>query len=61
MESAKQNIAHPLDVYDAASWSAITPLSEISIANNGEVQDFPDFTAAQWIGRKPYNWIKEDY
>jgi len=61
VESAKKNIAPPLDVYDAAAWSAITPLSEISIANNGEVQDFPDFTAAQWIKRKPYNWIKEDY
>ncbi len=61
MESAKKNIAPPLDVYDAAAWSAITPLSEISIANNGEVQDFPDFTGAQWISRKPYNWIKEDY
>ena len=61
VESAKKNIAPPLDVYDAAAWSAITPLSEISIANNGEVQDFPDFTGAQWISRKPYNWIKEDY
>lgn len=61
IESAKQNIAPPLDVYDAASWSAITPLSEISIANNGEVQDFPDFTKANWIKRKPYNWIKDDY
>ena len=61
IESAKQNIAPPLDVYDAASWSAITPLSEISIANNGEVQDFPDFTGAKWINRKPYNWIKDDF
>ncbi|PLX14208.1 MAG: glycosyl hydrolase [Marinilabiliales bacterium] len=61
VESAKKNIAPPLDVYDAAAWSAITPLSEISIANNGEVQDFPDFTGAQWISREPYNWIKEDY
>jgi hypothetical protein len=61
VESAKLNIAPPLDVYDAASWSAITPLSEISIANNGEVQDFPDFTRAKWIKRQPYNWIKDDY
>lgn len=61
IESAKQNIAPPLDVYDAASWSAITPLSEISIANNGEVQDFPDFTSAKWIKRKPYNWVKDDF
>ncbi|MCF6170720.1 MAG: Gfo/Idh/MocA family oxidoreductase [Bacteroidales bacterium] len=61
VESAKRNIAPPLDAYDAAAWSAITPLSEVSIANNGEVQDFPDFTRAQWIKRKPYNWLKETW
>ncbi|MEN8188180.1 MAG: Gfo/Idh/MocA family oxidoreductase [Bacteroidota bacterium] len=61
VESAKQNIAPPLDVYDAAAWSAITPLSELSIENNGEPQDFPDFTRGLWIKRKPYNWIKDTY
>jgi len=29
IESAKQNIAPPLDAYDTAAWSAITPLSEL--------------------------------
>jgi len=61
VESAKQNIAPPLDAYDAAAWSAITPLSEASIANNGEPQDFPDFTRGLWVGRQPYNWIKDTY
>lgn len=61
VESAKQNIAPPMDAYDAAAWSAITPLSEISIANNGESQDFPDFTRGNWVKRKPYNWIKDTY
>jgi len=61
VESAKQNIAPPLDAYDAAAWSAITPLSELSIENNGEPQDFPDFTRGLWIKRKPYNWIKDTY
>ena len=61
IESAKQNMAPPLDVYDAAAWSAITPLSEISIENNGEPQDFPDFTRGMWMKRKPYDWIKETY
>jgi len=61
IESAKRNIAPPLDAYDAAAWSAITPLSEMSIANNGEVQDFPDFTRANWIKRKPYDWIKDTW
>ncbi|NNK21352.1 MAG: Gfo/Idh/MocA family oxidoreductase, partial [Flavobacteriaceae bacterium] len=31
VESAKANIAPPLDAYDAAAWSAVTPLSEASI------------------------------
>ncbi|WP_419213668.1 Gfo/Idh/MocA family protein [Maribacter sp. X9] len=61
MESAKANIAPPMDAYDAAAWSAVTPLSEISIANNGEPQDFPDFTRGLWIKRKAYDWMKETY
>ena len=61
VESAKQNIAPPMDAYDAAAWSAVTPLSELSIENNGEPQDFPDFTRGNWIKRKPYNWIKDTY
>jgi len=61
VESAKLNIAPPMDAYDAAAWSAITPLSELSIENNGEPQDFPDFTRGNWIKRKPYNWMKNTY
>ena len=61
VESAKQKIAPPLDAYDAAAWSAITPLSELSIENNGEPQNFPDFTRGNWIKRKPYTWIKDSY
>jgi predicted dehydrogenase len=61
VESAKANIAPPMDAYDAAAWSAITPLSEISIQNNGEPQDFPDFTRGLWIKRAPYNWMKDAY
>lgn len=61
VESAKQNIAPPMDAYDAAAWSAITPLSELSIENNGEPQNFPDFTRGNWIKRKPYNWIKDSF
>ena len=61
IESAKRNIAPPLDAYDAAAWSAITPLSELSIENNGEPQDFPDFTRGMWVKRKPYNWMKDTY
>jgi predicted dehydrogenase len=61
IESAKLKVAPPIDVYDAAAWSAITPLSELSIENNGEPQNFPDFTRGNWIKRKPYNWMKDTY
>ncbi|MDH5412525.1 MAG: Gfo/Idh/MocA family oxidoreductase [Flavobacteriaceae bacterium] len=61
VESAKLKIAPPMDAYDAAAWSAVTPLSELSIENNGEPQDFPDFTRGNWIKQKPYNWIKDKY
>ena len=33
----------PIDVYDAAVWMAVTPLSEASIAQGGMPQVFPDF------------------
>lgn len=59
--SAKAQIAPPMDAYDAASWSAITPLSEVSIENNGAPQDFPDFTRGRWINRTPYQWIKDAF
>ena len=61
VESAKRQIAPPLDAYDAAAWSSITPLSEASIAGGGQVQYFPDFTRGKWIKRKPYNWMKDIY
>ena len=40
----------PLDqnVYDAAAWSAVTPLSEASNADRGNSKDFPDFTRGAW-------------
>jgi hypothetical protein len=41
------------DVYDAASWSVITPLSERSVANRGRSIDVPDFTRGKWREMKP--------
>ena len=39
----------PVDVYDAASWMAITALSEMSVARGGAVVDIPDFTNGKWV------------
>jgi predicted dehydrogenase len=53
VESIKRKTPTPMDVYDAATWSAITPLSENSIELGNETVEFPDFTGGQWMYRKP--------
>ncbi len=40
------------DVYDAALWSVITPLSEWSVANRSNSIDVPDFTCGSWSSNK---------
>lgn len=52
IESVKRKLPTPQDVYDAVTWSAITPLSETSIRLGGETVDFPDFTQGKWMYRK---------
>lgn len=47
-EALRNDAPMPVDVYDAVSWMAITPLSEMSIAKNGAVVDIPDFTNGKW-------------
>jgi len=53
INSVKEQRQPALDVYDAAAWSAVTPLSEASIAQGSAPQYFPDFTRGLWINRKP--------
>lgn len=41
------------DVYDAALWSAITPLSVTSVKNRAQSVDVPDFTRGAWKSNAP--------
>lgn len=41
------------DVYDAAAWSVVGPLSEQSVANRSKSLDVPDFTRGRWKTIKP--------
>lgn len=61
IESVKRKIPTPQDVYDAVTWSAITPLSETSIRLGGETVDFPDFTQGQWMYRKNTFAVDDSY
>jgi predicted dehydrogenase len=42
-----------MDVYDAATWSCITELSERSVSNRSRPADFPDFTRGRWQTTPP--------
>jgi predicted dehydrogenase len=61
VESIKRKTPTPQDVYDAAAWSAITPLSEKSIELGNETVEFPDFTSGQWMYRKPVFALNDQY
>ena len=61
VEIVKRRLEAPLDAYDAAAWSAVTPLSERSIENNGEPQEFPDFTRGRWMKRQPVFALDDDF
>ena len=46
-----------MDVYEAADWSVVSGLTEMSVANRSQSVDFPDFTRGQWKTRKPLGII----
>ena len=48
----------PIDVYDMATWMAITPLSEQSVAHGGMPQAIPDFTRGKWMYRTPKDVVE---
>lgn len=52
----------PLDqnCYDAATWSAVAPLSEASVARRSEPVDFPDFTRGRWKTTEPLGIVTVD-
>ncbi|MFY0688211.1 MAG: Gfo/Idh/MocA family oxidoreductase [Cyclobacteriaceae bacterium] len=49
----------PLDqnVYEGCFWSAVSPLSERSVASGGAPQPFPDFTRGNWKDTQPLSII----
>ncbi len=47
-----------MDVYDAAAWSAVSQLSERSIAKKSRTMDFPDFTRGKWKTNQPLGIIE---
>lgn len=55
IESVKTKTTPPIDTYDTASWLAIGPLTEASIANGSTAVEVPDFTNGRWFRRTDYH------
>lgn len=53
IQALQAGIPPDFDVYDAASWSVVTALSEKSVANRSRPMDFPDFTRGKWKTNPP--------
>jgi hypothetical protein len=51
VQCMREGLEPDIDVYDAASWSAVAELSEKSIAQGSVPVRFPDFTREQWKQR----------
>lgn len=53
VKAVREGTQTPIDVYDAATWSVITPLTEQSVATKSAPVDFPDFTRGKWKTPRP--------
>jgi predicted dehydrogenase len=57
VECLRNGEALDQNVYEGCLWSAVSPLSEASVAQGGMPQQFPDFTRTQWKTTKPLEII----
>ena len=53
IEALREDRMPDWDVYDSVTSSAISPLTEASVASKSRPVDFPDFTKGKWKQRKP--------
>lgn len=53
IDCLRNGIPLDIDVYDAAAWSSIAPLSEQSVGNRSKSVDIPDFTSGSWKTNTP--------
>jgi len=53
----REGLPTDMNVYDAASLSAVTPLSEWSVANGSQPIEFPDFTRGRWQSWPPLELV----
>ncbi len=55
IDSLRNGLPIDQDVYDAALWSVVAPLSEWSVANRSASIEVPDFTCGAWKENRPFD------
>lgn len=53
VECLRQGLPLDQNLYEGCAWSAVTPLTEQSVQEDGAPQDFPDFTRGDWRTTRP--------
>jgi hypothetical protein len=57
IECLRNGLPMDQNLYEGCFWSAVGPLSEVSVARDGAPQKFPDFTRGGWKTTKPLEII----
>ena len=57
IECLQQGLPLDQNVYEGCFWSAVGPLSENSVKEDGAKQSFPDFTRGNWRITSPLEII----
>ena len=52
LQCVREGLPPDMDVYDAAAWSSVAPLSIASVSHGSAPMEFPDFTRGKWKQRK---------
>jgi hypothetical protein len=59
MVALRENVQPDWDTYDSVTSSAISPVTEASVADGSKPKEFPDFTKGKWKDRAPmYSELK---
>ncbi len=51
LQCVREGLPPDMDVYDAAAWASVAPLSELSVSRGSAPVEFPDFTRGKWSSR----------
>jgi predicted dehydrogenase len=57
LHALRTGIQPDQNVYDAVTWSVITPLTERSVASKSRPVEFPDFTRGNWKNTPPIRLV----